>query len=161
MIGRKEKAAIVLLRIATGWHFLYEGLVKLTDPSFSAAAYLKGSEGVIRYIYEHYMHTPARMFWVDTINITALLMVGAGLLFGVAIRKSAFAGMILLFLYYSAYPPFSGEDSIGGSFFIVDRNLIEFLVLFYIAQTPVAQNFSISKAWSVSTNRELNSNNGK
>ncbi|MGL4331625.1 MAG: DoxX family membrane protein [Bacteroidales bacterium] len=160
-MGRKEQGAIVLLRIAVGWHFLYEGLVKFTDPSFSAESYLKGSEGMMRYIYEHYMHTPVRMFWVDTLNITALLLVGTGLFFGVAIRKSAYLGMLLLFFYYSAYPPFSGADSVGGSFFIVDRNLIEFLVLFLIAQISAAQDFSISKAWSVGTNRELNSNNGK
>lgn len=159
-MGRKEQVAIVLLRIAVGWHFLYEGLVKFTDPFFSAESYLKGSKGVIRFIYENYMHTPERMYWLDTINITALLVVGTGLLFGIAIKTSAHLGMLFLLLCYCAYPPFSGEDSPGGSFFIVDRNLIEFLVLFFIAQTSAAQNFSISKAWSVSTNRELN-NNGK
>ncbi|MGL5786371.1 MAG: hypothetical protein ACRCX4_06120 [Bacteroidales bacterium] len=147
-MGRKEQVAIVLLRIAVGWHFLYEGLVKFIDPSFSAESYLKGSEGMMCYIYEHYMHTPVRMFWVDTLNITALLLVGTGLFFGVAIRKSAYLGMLLLFFYYIAYPPFSGEDSIGGSFFIVDRNLIEFLLLFFLAQTPAAYNVSISKAWT-------------
>lgn len=160
-MGRKEQVAVVLLRMAVGWHFLYEGLVKFTDPSFSATAYLKGSEGFIRFIYENYMHTPARMYWLDTINITALLLVGAGLFFGIAIRKSAYSGMVLLFFYYSAYPPFSGADSVGGSFFIVDRNLIEFLLLFFLAHTSAAQNFSVSKAWTVTMNRELNSNNEK
>jgi uncharacterized membrane protein YphA (DoxX/SURF4 family) len=32
---------LALLRIAAGWHFLYEGLIKVFDPSWTARWYLK------------------------------------------------------------------------------------------------------------------------
>jgi uncharacterized membrane protein YphA (DoxX/SURF4 family) len=35
----------VLLRIAIGWHFLYEGMWKYKNPSFSAEAFLKQARG--------------------------------------------------------------------------------------------------------------------
>lgn len=160
-MSRKEELVIVLLRLAAGWHFLYEGLVKCIDPAWSAAGYLKGSAGFIRMLYDNFLYHPQWMLWIDTCNIIALLLAGAGLFFGICIRLSACSGMFLLFLYYSAYPPFSGEDGVGGSFFIVDRNLIEFLLLFLIAIAPAAQNFSVAKAWSVTRNRELNKADGK
>ena len=37
--------AITVLRVFVGWHFLYEGLAKLTSPSWSAAGYMKQARG--------------------------------------------------------------------------------------------------------------------
>ena len=36
---------MALLRIAIGWHFLYEGLIKLQAGDWSAAGYLRGAVG--------------------------------------------------------------------------------------------------------------------
>jgi ligand-binding SRPBCC domain-containing protein len=37
--------AIVVMRVLVGWHFMYEGIAKLTSPSFTAAGYLKQARG--------------------------------------------------------------------------------------------------------------------
>ena len=42
---RAPMIAITVLRVLVGWHFLYEGLTKLTSPSWSAAGYLKQAKG--------------------------------------------------------------------------------------------------------------------
>ena len=44
---QKKRALIVmtLLRVAIGWHFLYEGLSKLFNPVWSAAGYLQSATG--------------------------------------------------------------------------------------------------------------------
>ena len=44
-LSRGPMIAITVLRVVIGWHFLYEGLSKLTAPSFSAAGYLKQARG--------------------------------------------------------------------------------------------------------------------
>lgn len=38
-------AALVVLRVALGWHFLYQGLGKLSDPDFSSAGFLRQAKG--------------------------------------------------------------------------------------------------------------------
>ena len=43
--ARAPMIAITVLRVLVGWHFLYEGLTKLTTPSWSAAGYLKQAKG--------------------------------------------------------------------------------------------------------------------
>ena len=42
---RGPMIAITALRILVGWHFFYEGLTKLTAPSWSAAGFLKQAKG--------------------------------------------------------------------------------------------------------------------
>jgi len=36
---------ITVLRVVVGWHFLYEGIAKLSSLSWSAAGYLKQPRG--------------------------------------------------------------------------------------------------------------------
>ena len=40
-----QATSLVVLRILIGWHFLYEGLVKVTNPDWTAAGYLLDSGG--------------------------------------------------------------------------------------------------------------------
>jgi uncharacterized membrane protein YphA (DoxX/SURF4 family) len=44
-IGLVAVAMFVVLRIAIGWHFLYEGMWKYNNPSFSAEGFLKQARG--------------------------------------------------------------------------------------------------------------------
>ena len=44
-LSRPQMAAVVVLRVLIGWHFLYEGLSKLTTPGWSASGYLLQSRG--------------------------------------------------------------------------------------------------------------------
>ena len=56
---RFQTAAIVALRMLIGWHFLYEGLAKLTNPYWTAAGYLAESKGPLGGIFaDHNLHVP-------------------------------------------------------------------------------------------------------
>ena len=44
-LSRSAMIAITLLRVIVGWHFLYEGIAKLTSSSWSAAGYMRASRG--------------------------------------------------------------------------------------------------------------------
>ena len=44
-LSRGAMLAITALRVFVGWHFLYEGIAKLTAPSWSAAGYLRQARG--------------------------------------------------------------------------------------------------------------------
>ena len=47
-LSRWPIIAITVLRVFVGWHFLYEGVAKLTSPSWSAAGYMKQARGPVR-----------------------------------------------------------------------------------------------------------------
>ena len=42
---------LTVLRVMIGWHFLYEGLVKIFSPAWSAESYLKASVGPFSSIF--------------------------------------------------------------------------------------------------------------
>jgi thiosulfate dehydrogenase [quinone] large subunit len=48
------KIALLLLRIIVGWHFIYEGIIKLFQPEWSSVGYLQGSVGFLSGFY-HWM----------------------------------------------------------------------------------------------------------
>ena len=44
-VSRSAMIALTVLRVVVGWHFLYEGIAKLTLPAWTAAGYLKQARG--------------------------------------------------------------------------------------------------------------------
>jgi len=128
---RWQQAALVVLRVAIGWHFLYEGYVKIIHPEWSAASYLQRAVGPFAGVF-HWMaanHTALRA--VDFMNEMGLTAVGLGLIVGLLTRPAAVAGMFMLALYYLANPPWIGVLAAPGegNYLWVDKNLVEFLAL--------------------------------
>ena len=123
---------LVVLRFAIGWHFLYEGLVKLFMPEWSAASYLEVSTWIVAPLFHWMAETPSVLAVVDFLNIWGLILIGAALIFGVFTRLASIAGMVLLALYYVANPPFVGLDfgvPQEGHYLVVNKTLIEFFAL--------------------------------
>jgi uncharacterized membrane protein YphA (DoxX/SURF4 family) len=122
-----KKLIITLFRVAIGWHFLYEGLVKLWAANWSAAGYLANATGPFSGFYHWMAASEGMMKIIDPINIAALLLIGMALFLGVFIRTASVSGILLLALYYFAYPPFGGSvlGAVDGNFYIVNKNFIE------------------------------------
>ena len=129
---------LVALRIIIGWHFLYEGLVKLGNPAWSAAGYLEQSNWILAGFFHWIAASPGVLAVVDFINIWGQILIGLGLFLGLFTRISAFSGAALLGLYYLAIPPFVGSIASGleGNYLIVDKNLIEAVTLVVIGLLP-------------------------
>jgi uncharacterized membrane protein YphA (DoxX/SURF4 family) len=130
---------LAILRIIIGWHFLYEGLVKLTDPAWSAAGYLEQSRYILPGLFHWMAESPGVLPVINFINIWGLVLIGLGLLLGMFTRAAAIAGAALLALYYLANPPFvtsSYGAGAEGHYLLVDKNLIEAVMLIVIAILP-------------------------
>lgn len=129
-----KKLTITLFRVAIGWHFLYEGISKLLAPNWSAAGYLANATGPFAGFYQWLAASEVIMKIIDPLNMAGLILIGLGLFLGLFIRLSSVSGMILLMLYYFAYPPFGGNlfGAAEGNLYIVNKNLIETLALLVI-----------------------------
>ena len=132
-IVNKKRIIYTLLRIAVGWHFLYEGISKLFIPGWSSENFLINSTGPISVLFQNLASSPSLLKIVDTLNIYGLILIGIGLFVGLWVRYASIAGIALLILYYFVYPPF-GISLFGnteGHVFIVNRIFIEAVLLFY------------------------------
>lgn len=130
---------LVLLRIAIGWHFLYEGLVKVIDSDWSAKVYLLDSQGPFANLF-HTMASSERILSVtDFLNEWGLVLIGLGLILGVLSRWASYAGMVMLIFYYLSHPPFPGitySMPAEGNYFIIDKVAIEFFALGVLSLFP-------------------------
>ncbi|HEX2974324.1 MAG TPA: DoxX family protein [Bacteroidales bacterium] len=123
---------LIALRVAIGWHFLYEGLVKLFTPSWTASGYLLDSKGLLAPMFKGIAASPGMLRFVDSLNEWGLILIGAGLILGLLTRPAIIGGMVLLTFYYLSHPPlviFNYSLPSEGSYFIVDKIMIEFIAL--------------------------------
>ncbi|MDR1172929.1 MAG: DoxX family membrane protein [Bacteroidales bacterium] len=127
------KTIITIIRAAIGWHFLYEGLIKLFADEWSAASYLNNTHGFLSGFYHWLVASPMRLEAVDFLNVWGLILIGLALFLGACVRWASIAGVLLLTLYYFAYPPF-GISLLGGdgTVYIINQLFIEAAILIFL-----------------------------
>tara|TARA_Y100001949_G_C15857872_1_gene273637 strand:+ start:218 stop:715 length:498 start_codon:yes stop_codon:yes gene_type:complete len=136
--------AIVFMRFLIGWHFLYEGALKLFNPSWTAKGFILSSQGPFENLFT-WMAAENVLPVIDFLNMAGLLAIGLGLILGYLERPAALFGVLLLSFYYLSHPPFSDLTQIGteGNYWIVNKNLIEAAALVVIYKIPTAQYFGL------------------
>ncbi len=143
-----QTTILVILRVLIGWHFLYEGLIKVLNPYWTSAGFLLESKGFLSGFYKGLANSPGTLGFVDFMNEWGLVLIGLGLILGILTRPATIAGIILLALYYLATPPFIGlKYSIPseGSYFLVNKNLIELFALSVLYVFPTGKIIGLDR----------------
>lgn len=140
------KGSVVVLRILIGWHFLYEGIIKLYNPEWTSFGYLASAQGPLKQVFLA-MTNEAIINWIDSLNVVALIVVGLTFILGVFEKKGAIVGIGLLAIYYLAHPPFPWLDQINteGNYWFVNKNLIELAACLVIYNLPTADYFGLNR----------------
>jgi thiosulfate dehydrogenase [quinone] large subunit len=134
-LSRGQQFALVALRTLIGWHFLYEGYVKLLQPAWgrdghplaawSSAGYLKAASGPFADVF----HTLGAAAWVGKLDVgvaIVLIAIGFSLMLGLFTQSGCSGAMALLAVFYvSAMPIGLPEPHAEGTYLIVNKNLIE------------------------------------
>ena len=146
--GFFQLTALVSLRMLIGWHFLYEGVAKISNPYWTSAGYLQESQGWFSERFMALANNPQALAIVDNLNQWGLLLIGLALLVGVFSRTAALAGVVALALYYLAAPPFPGMEygiPTEGAYLIVNKILIELAALLVIMGFPTAHRIGLDR----------------
>jgi thiosulfate dehydrogenase (quinone) large subunit len=131
-----QNAALFLLRVTIGWHFLYEGTAKLLKGNWSAAGFLLQSKWLFAGVFKWMANTPAVLSAVNLMNIWGLIAIGLGLILGCFTTAASVAGILLILLYYVCNPPLVGlfySIPMEGHYMIVNKNVVEMAALFVVA----------------------------
>lgn len=147
-----QLSALVILRVLIGWHFLYEGIVKLTNPAWTSASFLMESKWLFAPIFHFMAGNPLLLGLVDFANMWGLTFIGLGLIVGCCTRTATIAGMFILFLYYVCNPPFIGYTysmPSEGSYLIVNKNLIELFALAVLLLFPTGDIIGLDRLLSI------------
>jgi thiosulfate dehydrogenase [quinone] large subunit len=139
---------LVTLRVVIGWHFLYEGMVKLVNPNWSSAGYLLDSQGWFRGFYYWLASDPGLLKVVDFLNVWGLIAIGLGLILGMLTRVALSGGIILLAFYYLSHPPLTGLKyglPMEGSYLLINKTLIEMVALIVLLYFPTGKVIGIDR----------------
>ncbi len=148
------KDTVVLLRLFIGWHFLYEGVIKLYNPEWTSFGYLASAQGPFKSFFV-WLSGDGLIGVADWGNKIALIVVGITLLLGIFERIGALVGIGLLALYYLAHPafPWVTQLNVEGSYWFVNKNLIELIGCIILFQMPTADRFGLKRLFN--KNKEL------
>jgi len=126
----KQKNIILGLRIALGLLFLYAGISKVVDPTWTAAGFLKGAK-TFHWLYA-WFGSPMNIGWVNFVNEWGLTLLGICLITGLFIPYASWVGIAFMLLYFfpTFHFPFAGEHSV-----LVDEHIIYILVLLLFIAT--------------------------
>jgi thiosulfate dehydrogenase [quinone] large subunit len=154
-----QQFALIVLRTLVGWHFLYEGYVKLMGPMwtragvpvqpFSSVGYLKGATGPLA----GFFHALASSPWIGTLDAVVawtLLLAGVSLVLGLFTQLGCtLAGGLLVMFYLSAIP-LSGvaEPRAEGTYLIVNKNLIELAAIAVLFAFRTGRIAGLDRWWS-------------
>nr|WP_106831071.1 DoxX family membrane protein [Parabacteroides pacaensis] len=139
---------LIILRLFIGWHFLYEGAVKIMNPTWTSLPYLLDSQGFASSFFVKLTQNAGMMDIINLANEWALLLIGLALIIGCFTRLACVGGMILLFMYYLSHPSFIGASYMmpfEGSYLWIDKNLIELAALGVLVVFPTSQIIGIDR----------------
>ncbi len=140
---------MVFLRLFIGWHFLYEGVTKLYNPDWTSFGYLASAQGPFRSFFI-WMTDGSIIGMTDWGNKIALVFAGLTLLLGVFEKWGATVAALLLALYYLAHPSFPWVEQVNveGSYWFVNKNMIEFVACLIIYQIPTSHYFGLQRLFN-------------
>jgi thiosulfate dehydrogenase [quinone] large subunit len=102
------------------------------------------SQGFLKGIFQ-WLASDSLVGIVDALNIVVLVGVGLTLILGIWTRWASIAGFLILILYYFSHPSFPGlpEGPSEGSYWIINKNLIEAVALWVLFQFPTSKYFGL------------------
>lgn len=142
-----QQWSLVLLRTLVGWHFLYEGFVKLSLPAWSAdgtplgawssAGYLRSATGPLGSFFRGMAQSSA-LPALDKAIAVGLLLIGLSLVLGLFARAGAWGAFALLSLFYLAHIPTAGVQQAGmeGAYLLVNKTLVEAAAVLVLLAFP-------------------------
>lgn len=139
---------LVILRVAIGWHFLYEGITKILNPNWSAVGYLLDAKGFFSFFYHGLAANPQLLSVCNFMNEWGLTLIGLGLIMGTFTKIATYSGMLLLVFYYLSHPPFVGLTyamPTEGSYLFVDKVFIEFCAMGVLALFPTGKYIGLDR----------------
>ena len=153
---------LVALRIFIGWHFLYEGIVKVLNSNWSSLGYLLDSQGFFSEFYLSLAASPATVGVVDFLNKWGLIAIGLGLILGLYTKIASVGGITLLGLYYISHIPIYNLRYIipvEGSYLLVNKTLIELVALGVILAFPTGNLVGIDRIRYLFTHKKSSLHN--
>lgn len=133
-----QKKIVFILRVVLGWLFLYAGLDKVLNPSWSAGGYLNAAKNF--HGFYAWLASPSLIPVINFVNEWGLVLLGVSLILGIFVRWSSVLGVVLMLLYYFSAGQFPFPDA---NSLLVDEHII------YSGVLILMYSFDAGKIWGI------------
>jgi len=154
-IKPRGRHALAVLRIATGFIFLWAFLDKTFGLGFSTPAeraWINGGTPSQGFLGSESVRGPLQPFFAgiaspatDVLFMLGMLGIGLAVVLGIGLRVSAIAGSIIMVLMYLAEWPFAAGT--GSTNPAVDYHIIYALALIAVAATAAGETWGLGTIW--------------
>jgi len=162
MLTNTAAKALAVLRIATGFVFLWAFLDKTFGLGYSTAsakAWIHGgspTKGFLSSVdvgpFQSAYHSMAGTWWADWLFMLGMLAVGVALIAGVALRVAAAAGVLIMAMMWFGEFPFAQHTSAGApsasSNPLTDYHFIYAVVLVVLAAAYAGHRWGLGRVWA-------------
>lgn len=139
---------LVTLRILLGWYFLYEGIVKITNPDWTCYSYLMDSQGPFSNLFHSMAANTSLVAVFNFLNRWGLTLIGLGLMLGVLTQLATFFGMLILIVYFCSHPALASASymmPMEGSYLWVNKTLLEVFMMAVLLVFPTGHIIGIDR----------------
>jgi thiosulfate dehydrogenase (quinone) large subunit len=166
-----KAAALAILRVATGFIFLWAFVDKLFGLGYSTPSeksWIHGgspTQGFLSHVevgpFQGFFHSIAGAAWADWGFMLGLAGIGIALIAGVAMRLTAVGTTVLMLMMWAAEWPLaqttSGGQPSGSVNPLVDYHIIYAIVVIALAAFGAGRSYGLAKLWNkvVRDNRYL------
>ncbi len=143
-----QLVSLVLLRVVTGWYFLYEGLAKLLTPGWTSYGYLMDSQGLFSELFKSLGQNQSLMPLVDALNVYGLIAIGLMLILGLFEKAGYIGASMLLILYYLSHPASMNVTYIlppEGSYLWINKNIVMLFTVIVMMAFPTGRRIGIDR----------------
>jgi len=149
------RQALAVLRLATGFIFLWAFLDKTFGLGFSTPAeraWINGGTPSQGFLGSEAVSGPLQPFFAgiaspatDILFMLGMLGIGLAVMLGIGLRVSAIAGAIIMVLMYLAEWPFAANTASTNP--LVDYHIIYALALIVVAATSAGDTWGFGRQW--------------
>ena len=143
-----QLTVMVILRFATGWLILYEGIGRTMNSSWSIVSYLSASRGFFSEYFKSLIVHANLMYALGFVSEWGMILIGMGLVFGLFLRFFSFSGLVFTLIGYLSHPPFLGISYvpvIQGSYLVVNELFILFFLFLVFILFPTSYAIVIDR----------------
>jgi thiosulfate dehydrogenase (quinone) large subunit len=137
-----QQWSVAALRIILGWYMFADGYVNLMTPGFTSKGFLLGAKTFAPFY--HWFALPNNLVWVDPLNVWGIILIGVALLLGIAVRPAAWAGVLMMIVYY--FPHYAYPFHLDHGW-IVEEHVVLAAGFLVVAVSPFAEYLGLG-AWA-------------
>jgi thiosulfate dehydrogenase [quinone] large subunit len=148
VVNKPTKLFLILLRVAVGWFFLYQGITAILDPQWSVLPFISHAHTFPDFYTS--VSDPVTASYMSYLIKGLYVLIGALIVSGLFVRIGALLGALIMLFFYFPLLQFPYVTYAGSVYYIVDYHLVMVILLLYLFAARAGEVFGLGTLFKFS-----------